>query len=133
VDSLNVSARCGCSPKSRQIRPIVERLNPVRAAIDARDQCVALRGVSSSVATITCSTCSTEIDGGRPGRSPSTSPPRDAAEPDEARQPPRAVLIEIAVGAVMECRRLDPTRHADICSTEPGVRSVMSFTWLETS
>ena len=33
----------------------------------------------------------------------------DAAEPDEARQLPRAVLIEIAVGAVMECRRLDPT------------------------
>ena len=74
MDSLNVSARCGCSPKSRQIRPIVERLNPVRDAIDARDQCVALRGVCSNVATITCSTCSTEIDGGRPGRSSSTSP-----------------------------------------------------------
>jgi len=52
-------------------------------AIDARDQCVALRGVSSNVATTINSTCSTLIEGGRPGRgsstSPSTSPSRRSA------------------------------------------------------
>jgi hypothetical protein len=29
VDSLNVCARCGCSPKSRHIRPMV--LDPIQA------------------------------------------------------------------------------------------------------
>src|SRR6266568_857371 len=74
VDSLKVSARCGLSPKARQIRPIVDLLSPDLAAIDLRDQWVALLGVSSSVATTTASTCSTVIDGGRPGRSSSVSP-----------------------------------------------------------
>jgi hypothetical protein len=54
----NVSARCGLRPKSFQIRPIVDRDNPDMAAIDARDQCVALRGLDSNVATITSSTWS---------------------------------------------------------------------------
>jgi hypothetical protein len=67
------------SPKSRQIRPIVERLSPDRWAIDARDQCVAFGGVCSSVATMTCSTCSRVIEGGRPGRSSSTNPSRRPA------------------------------------------------------
>src|SRR6266540_1402769 len=74
VDSLKVSTRCGLSPNLRQIRPIVDLLSPERAAIDVRDQCVAFPGVSSSVATTTASTCSTVIDGGRPGRSSSGSP-----------------------------------------------------------
>src|SRR5512132_993910 len=74
VDSLKVSARCGLSPNRRQIRPIVDLLNPDRSAIEFRDQWVASLGVSSSVATTTCSTCSTVIDGGRPGRGSSTSP-----------------------------------------------------------
>jgi hypothetical protein len=43
------------SSKSRQIRPIVERDSPDRLAIDARDQCVALAGLDSSVATNTSS------------------------------------------------------------------------------
>src|SRR5436190_20164148 len=51
-DSLNPSARCGLSPKSRQIRPIVDLLSPDLAAIDLRDQCLAFGGRSSSVATI---------------------------------------------------------------------------------
>src|SRR4051794_3134346 len=72
VDSLNVSARWGLSPKSRQIRPTEERLNPDRAAIEARDQWVASVGVCSRVATITSSTLSSVIDAFRPGRSSST-------------------------------------------------------------
>jgi hypothetical protein len=56
LESVKVSVRCGLSPKSRQIRPIVERLSPDRSAIDARDQCVAFGGLCSSVAVITCST-----------------------------------------------------------------------------
>ncbi len=74
VDSLKVSVRCGLSPNARQIRPIVDVLSPDLSAICLRDQWVAWLGVSSSVATTTASTCSTAIDGGRPGRSSSISP-----------------------------------------------------------
>src|SRR5664279_735070 len=55
-DNLKESTRWGLSSKAFQIRPIVVLDNPERLAIDARDQCVALRGVSSSVATTTAST-----------------------------------------------------------------------------
>src|SRR4029453_15313880 len=79
LDSLKVSARCGWRPKSRQIRPIVDFDNPDRSAINLRDQCVAFFGVSSRVATTTSSTWSRAIDGGRPGRSSSTSPSRRLA------------------------------------------------------
>ena len=48
--------------------------SPVRAAIEARDQCVSLPGADSSVATITSSTWSSRIDGGRPGRGSSCRP-----------------------------------------------------------
>lgn len=68
-----VSLRCGLSPKSRQIRPIVDLLSPLRLAIEARDQRVAFFGVSSSVAT-TSSTWSKVIVGGRPGRCSSINP-----------------------------------------------------------
>jgi hypothetical protein len=44
------------SSKRRQIRPIVDFDSPVRAAIEARDQCVAFFGVSSRVAVTTSST-----------------------------------------------------------------------------
>ncbi|WP_372455793.1 hypothetical protein [Nonomuraea sediminis] len=44
--------------ESRQIRPIVDLDKPLRLAIEARDQCVAFLGVSSSVATTTSSTWS---------------------------------------------------------------------------
>ena len=69
-----MSTRWGLSPKSRQIRPIVERLRPERCAIEARDQCVAFTGVCSNVATTTSSTRSSPIEGGRPGRSSSINP-----------------------------------------------------------
>ena len=58
----------------RQIRPIVDFDSPARFAIEARDQCVAPGGISSSVAVMTSSTLSSRIDGGRPGRGSSTSP-----------------------------------------------------------
>ena len=72
TDSLNVSTRCGLSPNSRQIRPIVERDRPVSAAIEARDQCVASFGVRSNVATITASICSSPMLRGPPGRGSSS-------------------------------------------------------------
>src|SRR5664279_423919 len=74
LDSLNPSLRCGLSSNLDQIRPIVDLDNPDRAAIELRDQCVALAGLSSNVATRTCSTLSKRIDGGRPGRGSSTNP-----------------------------------------------------------
>ena len=58
----------------RQIRPIVDFDRPARSAIEARDQCVAPAGISSSVAVMTSSTLSSRIDGGRPGRGSSASP-----------------------------------------------------------
>jgi hypothetical protein len=50
--------------------------NPVPAAIDARDQCVASLGWRSGVATITSSTASSEMVRGAPGRGSSASPSR---------------------------------------------------------
>jgi hypothetical protein len=50
--------------------------NPVPAAIDARDQCVASLGWRSRVATITSSTASSEMVRGAPGRGSSASPSR---------------------------------------------------------
>src|SRR5215217_8829097 len=74
VDSLNVSTWCGLSLNAFQIRPTVERLRPLWAAIDARDQCVASVGVRSKVDTTTCSICASVIFRGAPGRGSSESP-----------------------------------------------------------
>src|SRR5512142_825480 len=63
LDSLNVSVRCGCNPNACQIRPIVDRDKPERAAILRLDQCVAFSGADSSVSTTTRSTC---LHGDRP-------------------------------------------------------------------
>ena len=76
LDSLNPSVRWGLSSKAFQIRPIEDFDSPVRSAIFARDQCVAFGGVDSSVSTTTCSTWSTLISAGRPGRGSSTKPSR---------------------------------------------------------
>ena len=73
-DNLKVPVRCGLRSKSRQIRPMVDFDRPLRAAIDARDQCVAFFGVCSSVVTTTSSIRSRLIEGGRPGRGSSISP-----------------------------------------------------------
>ncbi len=54
-------------PKSRQIRPIVERDSPDFPAIEARDQCVAFFGVASRVATITAPAWSSVTGRGPPG------------------------------------------------------------------
>ena len=85
-DSLKPSMRCGLRSNLRQIRPTVDSDRPLRLAIEARDQCVASRGSSSSVAVTTSSTLSSRIDGGRPGRFSSRSPP---SRPDEPAPPPR--------------------------------------------
>ena len=76
--------RCGLRSNLRQIRPTVDSDRPLRRAIEARDQCVASRGISSRVAVTTSSTLSSRTDGGRPGRFSSCSPssrPRDEPAP----------------------------------------------------
>src|SRR4029453_13827984 len=88
LDSLNPSARCGLSRNAFQIRPTVDLLSPDRLAIDARDQCVASAGVSSNVATITASTCSSVIVRGTPGRGSSTSPSSRGAPNRQRHLPP---------------------------------------------
>jgi hypothetical protein len=76
------------APAARRAhRPIVDFDRPDVRAIDARDQCVALVGVSSNVDTTTCSTWSRVIDGGRPGRSSSTRPSRRSATNRERHLP----------------------------------------------
>ncbi len=61
LESLNVSARCGCSPNAFQIRCTAVWLRPTSAAIDRVDQCVAFVGADSSVLVITSSTFASEI------------------------------------------------------------------------
>ncbi len=53
VDSLNVSDRCGCTPKAPHIRRMVVCDNPDLAAMERIDQCVAPFGVVFSVCSIT--------------------------------------------------------------------------------
>jgi hypothetical protein len=66
--------RLGLISNAFQIRPMLDLDSPLRSAISARDQCVALRGVDSRAARITSSTYSAVIDGGRPGRGSSDRP-----------------------------------------------------------
>src|SRR5438445_1045531 len=73
-DSLNVSVRCGCRAKARQIRLTAVWLRPLVRAIDRVLQCVASRGVDSNVIVTTRSTSSSEIRRGAPGRGSSSSP-----------------------------------------------------------
>jgi hypothetical protein len=79
LESLKLSARCGCSPKARQIRLIEVWLMPIERAIERVDQWVASVGFVSRVFTITASTISSVIVRGAPGRGSSKSPPRRAA------------------------------------------------------
>src|SRR3989475_3678411 len=73
-ESLNVSTRWGCNANARQIRLTAVWLNPHRRAMARVLQCVAARGVLSSVSRTTCSTCSSVIFRGAPGRGSSSSP-----------------------------------------------------------
>jgi len=74
VDSLNVSERCGCNPKARQIRDTVAWDSPDSAAIDRVDQCVASFGCRSSVFVTTSATFSSDTVRGPPERGMSPSP-----------------------------------------------------------
>jgi hypothetical protein len=49
VDNLDVSERCGCRPKARQIRDTVDCDRSISLAVARVDQCVAFFGVLSSV------------------------------------------------------------------------------------
>src|SRR5215831_13539859 len=48
-DTLNRRTRCGFKPTSAQIRPTLEGLMPITAAIELRLQCVALGGSESLI------------------------------------------------------------------------------------
>ncbi len=74
LDSLKVPVRCGCRPKARQIRVIAVCESPLALAIERVLQCVAPRGVCSSVIVITRSTSSSPILRGAPGRGSSSRP-----------------------------------------------------------
>jgi hypothetical protein len=75
VDSFQVCCRCGLSPNARQIREIAVWLIPVARAIDRVDQWLSwLGGGSSNVLVSTCSTRSSAMVRGRPGRGSSDRP-----------------------------------------------------------
>ena len=78
-DSFQVSCRCGCKPKARQIRDTADCDNPSSVASDRVDQCVAVGGTVSNVRVITASTCSSVTVRGRPGRGSSSSPSNRSA------------------------------------------------------
>jgi len=72
---LKSSTRWGFNPKVRQILEIAVWFNPTLAAIDRVDHRVdPSGGVSSNVVTITCSTISSVIFRGWPGRGSSIRP-----------------------------------------------------------
>ena len=80
VDSLKSSIRWGFNPNVRQIREIAVWFNPTRCAIDLVDHCVEPSGgASSKVVTMTCSTMSSVIFRGWPGRGSSSRPSRRLA------------------------------------------------------
>lgn len=76
LESLNVSVRCGCSEKARQIRCTVETETPAALDIDRVLQCVEAVGIVSRVAITTSATFSKPILRGAPGRGSSTRPSR---------------------------------------------------------
>ena len=73
-ESLNVSVRCGCKAKARQMRLIVLRLNPHALAIERVLQCVASAGRLSKVRVSTASICASVTVRGAPGRGSSSKP-----------------------------------------------------------
>src|SRR5271168_2257238 len=66
LDTLNVSIRCGCNPRSDQMRCTVAGLTPTRLAIVRHDQCVCPGGVVVLVNLTIWATVSSVIDGLRP-------------------------------------------------------------------
>src|SRR5512142_2409388 len=115
-DSLNVSARCGCSPRARQTRCTVSRLTPTRAAIVRVDQCVAPGGVSCNVTRTISSTVSAGIDGLRPRPSrtcalgqPLLGEPRPPRPHGARRHPHRGGDLHIRQAVRRHQQRLRPS------------------------
>ncbi len=78
-DSLKVSTRCGCSANAFQMRAMAVWLMSHCLARLRVDQCVASRGVDSSVVVKTRSTSASVILRGTPGRGSSSKPSRRRA------------------------------------------------------
>jgi hypothetical protein len=68
VESLKVSARCGCRPKARQMRWTLDTDMPEARAMPRELQWVAPLGVVSRVFAITASMCSSPMVRGVPER-----------------------------------------------------------------
>ena len=67
-ESLNVSLRCGCRPKARQMRWLVEGAWPTAFAIKRSDQWIAPDGAVSRGRRIVAAIRSSPILRGVPGR-----------------------------------------------------------------
>src|SRR5438309_4400928 len=110
-ESLKASVRCGCRPKARQMRLTVLWLNPHRVAMARVLQCVASRGVASSVSVTICSTWASLMRRGAPGRGSSSNPSSRAAT-NRLRHLPTVCLVRRSARAT----RVDvrPLAHAKI-------------------
>ena len=133
-DSLKVSLRWGLSANARQTRPTVEALRPQARAIDSRLQCVAPRGVVSSVRTTTRSTSSSVTRRDAPGRGSSSKPSQPLRRnrrrhlPTVARVVPRACatawsLRPAALCSTMRARRPEPARYCAGATNPPVPRA----------
>ena len=76
LESLNVSCRCGCRPKARQMRETAVCDRPASRAMLRVLQWVAPAGTLSNVLAITASTRASSIERGAPGRGASRRPSR---------------------------------------------------------
>ena len=89
LESLKVSTRCGFRPKARQMRQTAVWLSPVALASERVLQCVASAGVASRVVVTACSTCSSVILRGAPGRLEAVLPTvEQAVQPAFGEAPP---------------------------------------------
>ena len=98
-------------PDFRQIRPIVDGESPLRAAIEARDQCVASFGVSSKVAVMTCSTLSSASPATETGAAPSTRPGSSTRSPGSCRPTRPAPLRRSLSAPIVSCHYRCPQRE----------------------
>src|SRR5829696_4018203 len=85
LDTLNVSTRWGCNPRSDQIRCTVAGLTPTRLAIVRHDQCVAPGGVVVVVNRTISAIVSSPIEGLRPRPSRMLSKPASPSSPNRVR------------------------------------------------
>src|SRR6478609_7730267 len=100
LDTLNVSIRCGCNPRSDQIRCTVAELTPTRLPIVRHDQCVAPGGVVVVVNRTIAAIVSSLIEGFRPRPSRILSNPASPSATNRVRHARTVTGVTAASSAI---------------------------------